>query len=85
LHECFCIQKGRNDGFELEQRFEWERVRLLACCNIKPHNKKGKYLTPEKLIKFEWEKTKKEIDIEQQRKRAEYVKKKYELLKKKNG
>ena len=39
----------------------------------------------DKLIKFEWEKTKKEIDIEQQRKRAEYVKKKYELLKKKNG
>jgi len=57
----------------------------LACCNLQPHTKKGQSLTPDKLIKFEWEKTKKEIDIEQQRKRAEYVKKKYELLNKKNG
>jgi len=57
----------------------------LACCNLQPHTKKGQSLTPDKLIKFEWEKTNKEIDIEQQRKRAEYVKKKYELLKKKNG
>lgn len=85
FHEFFCIQKGRNDRFEIEQRFEWERVRWLACCNLQPHTKKGQRLTPDKLIKFDWEKSDKNVDVEKQRKRAEYIKKKYELLNKKNG
>lgn len=85
FHEFFCIQKGRNDRFEIEQRFEWERVRWLACCNLQPHTKKGQRITPDKLIKFDWEKSDKNVDVEKQRKRAEYIKKKYELLNKKNG
>lgn len=35
-------------------------------------------------MKFEWEKKKVNTDINKQRKRAEYVKKKYELLNKDN-
>jgi len=69
----------------MEQRFEWERVRWLACCNLQPHTKKGQRLTPEKLVKFEWEKSNEKINVEQQKKRAMYAHKKYELLNKKNG
>jgi hypothetical protein len=57
----------------------------LACCNLQPHTKKGQSLTPEKLIKFDWEKKEVKTDIDKQRKRAEYIKKKYDLLNKKNG
>ena len=60
-------------------------MRWLACVNLQPHTKKGQNLTPQKLVKFDWEKKKKKTDIEKQRKRAEYVKKKYELLNKNNG
>lgn len=81
FHEFWCIQKGKNDRFELLQRYEWERVRWLATCNLQPHTKKGQNLTPQKLVKFEWEKTKKELDREKQIKRAKYIKKKYEKLK----
>tara|TARA_X000001388_G_scaffold40773_1_gene28678 strand:+ start:2500 stop:2808 length:309 start_codon:yes stop_codon:yes gene_type:complete len=80
FHEFFCIQKGRNDRFEMEQQFEWERVRWLACCNLQPHTKKGQRLTPEKLVKFQWEKSKKEIDLEEQKKKAEYALKKYNKI-----
>lgn len=80
FHEFWCIQKGKNDRFEMLQRFEWERVRWLACINLQPHTKKGQNLTPQKLCKFEWEKTKTEIDIEKQRERAKYIKKKYDKL-----
>jgi hypothetical protein len=57
----------------------------LACCNLQPHTKKGQSLTPQKLIKFDWEKKEVKTDIDKQRKRAEYIKKKYDLLNKKNG
>jgi hypothetical protein len=57
----------------------------LACVNLQPHTKKGQNLTPQKLVKFDWEKKKRKTDINKQRKRAEYVKKKYELLNKDNG
>ena len=77
--------KGVNDRVEKEQQQEWERVRWLACVNLQPHTKKGQNLTPQKLIKFDWEKKKVKTDIEKQKKRAEYVKKKYELLNKDNG
>ena len=36
-------------------------------------------------MKFDWEKKKVKTDIKKQKKRAEYIKKKYELLKKDNG
>ena len=40
FHEFQCMQKGINDRIELEQRWEWERVRWLACVNLQPHTKK---------------------------------------------
>jgi len=52
---------------------------------LQPHTKKGQSLTPQKLIKFDWEKKEVKTDIDKQRKRAEYIKKKYDLLNKKNG
>ena len=52
------MQKGVNDRVEKEQQWEWERVRWLACVNLQPHTKKGQNLTPQKLMKFEWEKKK---------------------------
>ena len=66
------MQKGVNDRLEIEQRFEWERVRWLACVNLQPHTKKGQNLTPDKLMKFDWEKKKVKTDIDKQKKRAEY-------------
>ena len=44
---------------------------------FKPHNVSS--------IKFDWEKKQVKTDIDKQRKRAEYIKKKYELLNKDNG
>ena len=85
FHEFLCTQKGINDRLELEQRYEWERVRWLACVILQPHTKKGQNLTPQKLVKFDWEKKQVKNDIEKQRKRAEYISKKYELLNKDNG
>ena len=58
------MQKGVNDRVEKEQQWEWERVRWLACVNLQPHTKKGQNLTPQKLMKFEWEKKKVKTDIE---------------------
>ena len=52
------MQKGLNDRVEKEQQWEWERVRWLACVNLQPHTKKGQNLTPQKLMKFDWEKKK---------------------------
>ena len=60
-------------------------MRWLACVYLQPHTKKGQNLTPQKLVKFDWEKKKRKTNINKQRKRAEYVKKKYELLNKDNG
>ena len=60
-------------------------MRWLACVNLQPHTKKGQNLTPQKLVKFDCEKNKRKTDIEKQRKRAEFVNKKYELLNKDNG
>jgi hypothetical protein len=57
----------------------------LACVNLQPHTKKGQNLTPQKLVRFDWEKKKVKTDAKKQRKRAEYINKKYELLNKKDG
>ena len=40
-----------------------------------PHTGKGKSLSPTDLIKFEWDKTGKEVDFEELKARAEYIKK----------
>ena len=85
FHEFFLIQKGRNDVIESKEKREWGRVRWLACLMLQPNTKKGQNLTPEKLVKFEWEKGEEVKDVEKQKKRAEYIAKKYDLINKKNG
>ena len=85
FHEFLCTQRGINDRLELEQRYEWERVRWLACAFLQPHTKKGQNLTPQKLVKFDWEKKKRKTNAKKQRQRAEYINKKYELLNKIDG
>lgn len=86
FHEFFLMQRGRNEVVEMKERFEWERVRWLACINMQPHKKKNTKLNPQDLVKFEWEKKDLKIDLEKRKKRAEYARKKYELLNKnKNG
>ena len=85
FHEFLCTQRGINDRLELEQRYEWERIRWLACAFLQPHTKKGQNLTPQKLVKFDWEKKKRKTNAKKQRQRAEYINKKYELLNKKDG
>ena len=85
FHEFFLMQRGRNESLEMKERFEWERVRWLACINMQPHKKKNTKLNPQDLVKFEWEKKDSKIDPEKRKKRAEYARKKYELLNKKNN
>ena len=79
FHEFFCIQKGRNDRLEMSMRTEWERTRWLACVLLQPHTKKNSNLTPQKLVRFEWEKKVEKIDKEERKKRAEYALKKYKI------
>ena len=52
---------------------------------LQPHTKKGQNLTPQKLVKFEWEKGEEIKDVEKQKKQAQYIAKKYDLINKKNG
>jgi len=52
---------------------------------LQPHTKKGQNLTPQKLVKFEWEKGVEIKDVEKQKKQAQYIAKKYDLINKKNG
>jgi hypothetical protein len=69
----------------VRERFEWERIRWLACVNMQPHKKKGKDLQPRDLMEFDWEKkrTKPTESPEEQRRRAEYAHKLYEQINKK--
>ena len=48
------------DGFyemiENEDRKTWIRVRWQTCALVNVHMPKGKSITPQRLMKFEWEK-----------------------------
>lgn len=52
------------DGFyemvENNDRRKWVRTRWSTCCLINMQLPKGKQLTPQKLLKFDWEKKEKE-------------------------
>tara|TARA_R110001583_G_scaffold97091_1_gene241833 strand:- start:211 stop:543 length:333 start_codon:yes stop_codon:yes gene_type:complete len=79
FHEFFLMQRGRNEILEMKERFEWERVRWLACVNMQPHKKKNSKLNPQDLIRFEWEKTDSNIELEKKNKAALYAIKKYKI------
>tara|TARA_R110000868_G_scaffold125509_4_gene331461 strand:+ start:1964 stop:2251 length:288 start_codon:yes stop_codon:yes gene_type:complete len=51
----FQVWAGKRNQIELEYRRDWERTRILGTWVLAPHSKG---LTPEKLIKFDWEKQK---------------------------
>jgi hypothetical protein len=67
------------DGFyELEnmrQRSDWERTRWSTCLLLNIQLPKNKNIKPTDLIKFEWEKEALNIDFEELKMKAEYIKK----------
>tara|TARA_R100001510_G_scaffold42925_1_gene39386 strand:- start:26 stop:343 length:318 start_codon:yes stop_codon:yes gene_type:complete len=79
FHEFFLMQRGRNELMEMQERFEWERVRWLACVNMQPHKKKGSTLNPIDLIKFDWERKEEKIEAEKRKQAAIYAAKKYKI------
>lgn len=79
FHEFFLIQRGRNEQFELKERFEWERTRWLACLMLQPHKKKNSKLNPTDLVRFEWEKKHEKISAEKRKQAAMYAAKKYKI------
>jgi nucleoside-specific outer membrane channel protein Tsx len=67
-----------NGFFDLEQireRNEWERCRWQTCYLLNIQIVKGKKLKLTDLIEFDWDKKKKEVDFEQLKNKAEYIKK----------
>ena len=52
---------GYYDYIENENRKEWIRIRWSTCCLVNIKLPRGKQITPQKLIHFDWEKDKKEI------------------------
>lgn len=51
----FQVWLGKRNELELKERREWERTRILGAWVLAPHSKG---ITPQKLIKFDWEKPK---------------------------
>tara|TARA_R110002050_G_scaffold26276_2_gene69449 strand:- start:2920 stop:3195 length:276 start_codon:yes stop_codon:yes gene_type:complete len=70
------------EGFyELEnmrQKSDWERTRWSTCLLLNIQLPKNKSIKPTDLIKFEWEKEKMKIDIEDLKNKAELYKKRIE-------
>jgi len=67
-----------NGFFDLEQmreRNEWERCRWSTCYLLNIQIAKGKKLKLTDLIEFDWDKKKEEVDFEELKNRAEYIKK----------
>ncbi len=79
FHEFFLIQRGRNEQFEMKERFKWERTRWLACLMLQPHKKKNSKLNPTDLVRFEWEKKEEKISTEKRKQAAMYAAKKYKI------
>lgn len=82
FHEFFLLQRGRNEIFQMKERFEWERTRWLCAVLLQPHRKKGTSIKPTDLIKFEWEKKDKKTNLKERKLRGEYAQKKYEAIEK---
>jgi len=73
--EFFNMHSGFLDYTQINQRQEWERMRLQTTALINIHLKKGKKIKPEKLFSFDWDKEiKPPIDREQQIESEKHVK-----------
>ena len=70
---------NKMDGFyELEnmrQRQEWERTRWQTTLLLNIQLPKNKTVKPTDLIKFDWDSKGKEVDFEELKKKAEFIKK----------
>lgn len=70
---------NKMDGFyELEnmrQRQEWERTRWQTTLLLNIQLPKNKTMKPTDLIKFDWDSKGKEVDFEELKKKAEFIKK----------
>jgi hypothetical protein len=55
LREVIIAMQGYNNQFEIEQQFEWERVRWQTTLLLNVHTAKGKSIKPKDLIEFPWE------------------------------
>jgi len=60
FEEFNAAVRGKRKLIESDQREEWERVRWQSAVLLQPHISKGKRLTPQKLLRFPWEKNTKE-------------------------
>lgn len=49
------IHKAWAEQRDTDFKNEWARTRMLATIAIQPHLKKGKKITPEKLLPFPWD------------------------------
>ena len=79
FHEYFLMQRGVYEYENSKEKREWERIRWLACVLMQPHKKKGTTLNPIDLMRFEWEKPKQKVDLEERRKAAMYAVKKFNI------
>ncbi len=83
FQEFAAVYKAYAEQRDFDYKDNWERMRLMASITIQPHLAKGKKITPEKLLRFPWDKKKaaaakkaKEYTPEQQRRRMEELVKK---------
>ena len=52
------------DNLQFADKYEWERVRLIAYCNLQKRTKKK--LSPQDIIKFPWEDEKHNIILDKE-------------------
>jgi hypothetical protein len=72
------------EGHLAERQMTFEVMRLQALCGVNVWTKKP-ITDPQRLWKYPWENERKEIDIEQQKKRAQRVKEKMERIEKRGN
>ena len=82
LHEFLLYKRGFEDMLKHKERNEWERTRYLATVILQPHTKQGKTIKPTDLFKFEDERSKENITLEERKKRAKYASKKLDAIEK---
>ena len=67
--------EGNIEAENLKERKEWERLRWQTTLLLNVHMSKNKTLKPTDLIEFEWDKKDVEVDFEQLKAKAEFIKK----------
>jgi hypothetical protein len=57
LGEVLCVMNSFYELQEQRERQEWERMRMLAYMNMKPHDTKKRIKKPADILPFPWEKS----------------------------